>query len=104
MEVVQYIGGCSIHRGITSVLSGYLQYCGGRFSTVEVAQYSGGRFSNVGDSFSTVEVVQYSEGITSVHVGVTSVLWGITSILWRVFSTGGYSVLWKDTFNTVQGG
>ena len=64
MEVVQYIGGCSVHRGITSVL------WGDSFSTVEVVQYSGGIASVLwGDSFSTVEVVQYSGGITSVHAG-----------------------------------
>ena len=43
MKVVQYIGGCSVHRGTTSVLWE--------------------------DSFSTVEVVQYSGGTTSVHAG-----------------------------------
>ena len=63
MEVVQYIGGCSVHRGITSVLWG-------------------DSFSTVGDSFSTVEVVQYSGGIASVLWGVLqycggcSVQWG----------------------------
>ena len=76
MEVVQYIGGCSVHRGITSVLWGdsfstvgiasvlwrLFRTVGDSFSTVEVVQYSGG-------SFSTVEVVQYSGGITSVHAG-----------------------------------
>ena len=58
MEVVQYIGGCSVHLGDTSVL------WGDSFSTVE-------------DSFSTVEAVQYSggdnisrcRGITSVDAG-----------------------------------
>ena len=64
-------------RGITSVLWGIAQYCGGcsvqrgdsfstvgdSFSTVEVVQYSGGIASVLwGDSFSTVEVVQYSGG------------------------------------------
>ena len=50
MEVVQYIGGCSVHRGdnISTVEN--------RFSTV------GDSFSTVEDSFSTVEVVQYSGG------------------------------------------
>ena len=56
MEVVQYIGGCSVHRGDN------ISTVGDSFSTVEVAQFSGG-------SFSTVEVVQYSGGITSVHTG-----------------------------------
>ena len=43
LEVVQYIGGCSVHRGDD-------------ISTV------GDSFSTVGDTFSTVEVVQYSGG------------------------------------------
>ena len=47
MEVVQYIGSCSVHRGDT-------------ISTV------GDSFSTVGDIFSTVEVAQYSRGIASV--------------------------------------
>ena len=51
MEVVQYIGGCSVHRGDN------ISTVGDSFSTVEVAQYSGGdSFGTVGDSFSTVEV------------------------------------------------
>ena len=85
MEVVQYIGGCSVHRGITSVL------WGDSFSTVEVVQYSGGiasvlwgiasvlwrlfstvgdNISTVGDNISTVEgYLQYCGAITAVHVG-----------------------------------
>ena len=35
VEGIQYIG------GITSVQWGYLQYCGGYISTVEVSQYNG---------------------------------------------------------------
>ena len=70
MEVVQYIGGCSVHwrfsvhRGDNistvgdsfSTVGGQLQYCGGdSFSTVEVVQYSGGIASVLwGDTFSTV--------------------------------------------------
>ena len=79
VEAVQYIGGCSVHRG-------------DNISTV------GDSFSTVGDSFSTVEVVQYSRGIASVLWrlfssvgdnistcrGITSVLWGITSVLWSI--------------------
>ena len=60
LEVVQYIGGCSVHWG-------------DNISTV------GDSFSTVGDSFSTVEVVQYSGGIASVLWGY-SVHWGITSV------------------------
>ena len=88
MEVVQYIGGCSVHRGITSVLWG-------------------DNFSTVGDSFSTVEVVQYSEGIGFHQYcgGIPSVLWGnnsstyggIPSVLWRLFSIVG------DNISTVGG-
>ena len=79
VEAVQYIGGCSVHRGdnISTVGDSFRD----GFSTVEVAQYSGGSFSAVGDSFSTVEVVQHSGEITSVHVGVTSVLWRVFSIV-----------------------
>ena len=62
MEVVQYIGGCSVHRGDNiSTVGDSFSTVGDTFSTV------GGSFSTVGDSFSTVEVVQYSGGITSVH-------------------------------------
>ena len=63
MEVVQYIGGCSVHRGITSVV------WGDSFSTVEAVSTVGVSFSTVRDRFSTVEVVQYSGEITSVHAG-----------------------------------
>ena len=64
MEVVQYIGGCSVHRGDN------ISTVGDSFSTVEVVQYRGGIASVLWrDSFSTVEVVQYSGGITSVHAG-----------------------------------
>ena len=63
MEVVQYIGGCSVHRGITSVLwEDSFSTVGDSFSTVEVVQYSGDCLVQWGDSFSTVEVVQYSGG------------------------------------------
>ena len=51
MEVVQYIGGCSVYRGDS------FSTVGDSFSTVEVVQYSGGIASVLwGDSFSTVEV------------------------------------------------
>ena len=63
MEVVQYIGGCSVHRGDN------ISTVGDNISTV------GDNISTVGDSFSTVEVVQYSGGLASV--------------LWRLFSTVG---------------
>ena len=84
MEVVKYIGGCSVHRGIASILwwiasvlwrlfstvgdsfntfGGYLQYCGvcsvqwgDNISTI------GDSFSTVGDNISTVEGIQYSGG------------------------------------------
>ena len=71
MEVVQYIGGCSVHRGDNiSTVGDSFSTVGDTFSTVEVVQYSGGIPSVLwGDSFSTVEVVQYSGGITSVHAG-----------------------------------
>ena len=61
MEVVQYIEGCSVHRG-------------DNISTV------GDSFSTVGDGFSTVEVVQYSGGYLQ-YCG------RIASVLWRLFST-----------------
>ena len=64
MEVVQYIGGCSVHRGDNiSTVGDNISTVGDNISTV------GDSFSTVGDSFSTVEVVQYSGGITSVHAG-----------------------------------
>ena len=64
MEVVQYIGGCSVHQGDN------ISTVGDSFSTVEVVQYSGGIASVLwGDSFSTLEVVQYRGGITSVYAG-----------------------------------
>ena len=63
MEVIQYIGGCSVHWrdnistvGIPSVLWGIASVLWRLLSTV------GDSFSTVGDSFSTVEVVQYSGG------------------------------------------
>ena len=77
VEVVQYIGGCSVHRAdnISSV--------GNSFRTVEVAQYSEDSFSTVGDTFSTVEVfsVQWKDNISTVGdsfstVGVFSTLGG----------------------------
>ena len=46
---VQYCGGCSVHRGITSVLWGIGSVLwGDNFSTVEVVQYSGGIASVLG--------------------------------------------------------
>ena len=42
LEVVQYIGGCSVHRGITSVL------WGDSFSTVGIASVLWRLFSTVG--------------------------------------------------------
>ena len=97
---VQYCGGCSVHRGITSVL------WGDSFSTVEVVQYSGGitsvhvgdNISTVGDNISTVEgYLQYCGGIASVH-------WGITSVQWRVFSTLGDNISTVgDNISTVEG-
>ena len=77
VEVVQYSGGCSVQRGMPSVLwrafstlGGYLQYSGAiaNISTVEGIQYSGGipsvpwGLASVlsGDNISTVEVVQYN--------------------------------------------
>ena len=64
MEAVQYIGGCSVHRGDSiSTVGDNISTVEGSFSTVEVVQYSGGIASVLwGDSFSTVEVVQYSGG------------------------------------------
>ena len=54
MEVVQYIGGCSVHRG-------------DNISTVGGVQYSGGITSVLWRVFSTVEgYLQYCGGITSV--------------------------------------
>ena len=58
---------------------------------MEVVQYSGGitsvhagdNISTVGDNISTVEGIQYCGGY---------------SVLWRV-----PSVLWRDTFSTVEG-
>ena len=47
---VQYCGGCSVHRGIPSVLWR---------DNISTVGYS---FSTVGNSFSTVEVAQYSGG------------------------------------------
>ena len=64
MEVVQYIGGCSVHRE--------------------------DNISTVGDSFSTVEVVLYSGWIASVLWGIASVLWGDSfSTVGDSFSTVG---------------
>ena len=67
MEVIQYIGGYSVHRG-------------DNISTV------GDNISTVGDNISTVEVVQYSrDSISTVggqlqYCGGCSVQWGITSV------------------------
>ena len=68
MEVVQYIGGCSVHRG-------------DNISTVEDSS------STVEDSSSTVEVVQYSGGKLQYCGGKLQYCGGIASVLWRLFST-----------------
>ena len=93
MEVVQYIGGCSVHRGITSVL------WGDSFSTVEVVQYSGGQLQYCGGIASVLWrcSVQWEDNISTCG-GLTSVLWRITSVQWRITS-----VLWRDTFSTLEG-
>ena len=91
MEVVQYIGGCSVHRGNS------IRTVRDSFSTVEVAQYSG-------DNISTVEL--------------TSVLWRVFGTVWiDTFSTvggnsstcggnsstcGGYLQYCGDTFSTAE--
>ena len=71
----QYIGGCSVHRGITSVLWGIasilwrlLSIVGDSFSTV------GDNISTCRDNISTVEIHQYYGGY--------SVLWRVPSVLW----------------------
>ena len=50
MEVVHYIGGCSVHRGKASVLWRLLSTVGDSFSTV---QYSGGGGGGGDDNIST---------------------------------------------------
>ena len=110
---VQYCGGCSVHRGITSVLWGIASVLWGSFSTVEVAQYSGeiasvlwGIASVLSRLFSTV-----GDNISTCGDNISTV--GITSVLWRVFSTvEGYlqycgvitAVHVEDSFSTVGGG
>ena len=95
MEVVQYIGGCSVHRGHN------ISTVGDSFSTVEVVQYSGDNISTCGgitsvlwrDIFSTVgDNSSTCGGIASVLWGIPSVLWGIPSVLWRLFSTVGDNI------------
>ena len=56
MEVVQYIGGCSVHRGDNiSTVGGELQYCRGIASVLwRLFSTAGGSVSTVGGSVSTV--------------------------------------------------
>ena len=115
VEVVQYIGGYSVHRGDN------ISTVGDSFSTVEVVRYKGnnistcwgitsvlwrGSFNAVGggddsstcgDSFSTVgEYLQYCRSC--------SVQWGIGLVLWSAFSTlGGYlQYMQVDNISTVE--
>ena len=108
MEVVQYIGGCSVHRGDNiSTVGGQLQYCGGCSVQWGIASVLWG------DSFSIVEVVQYSGGIPSVHVGgyhqymrgdnISTVGDNISTVEDIQYCGGIPSVLWGDSFSTVGG-
>ena len=55
---VQYIGGCSVHRGDTmSTSGGYHEYIGG------CSVHRGDIMMNVGDTMSTSGDVQYIGGI-----------------------------------------
>ena len=99
MDVVQYIGGCSVHRGVN-------------ISTVGIASVLWRLFSTVGDSFSTVEVVQYIGGITSVHVGdnistvgdnISTVEGNISTVEGIQYCGGIPSVLWGDNSSTCGG-
>ena len=45
MEVVQYIGGCSVHWRLFSTLRDNISTVRDSFSTVEVVQYSGDNIS-----------------------------------------------------------
>ena len=56
---VQYIGGCSVHRGdIMSTSGGYHEYIGGYH------EYIGGYHDEWGDTMSTLGDVQYIGGIS----------------------------------------
>ena len=54
---VQYIGGCSVHRGVFSTSGGYHEYIGG------CSVHRGDIMMNVGDTMSTSGDVQYIGGI-----------------------------------------
>ena len=54
---VQYIGGCSVHRGVFSISGGYHEYIGG------CSVHRGDIMMNVGDTMSTLGDVQYIGGI-----------------------------------------
>ena len=68
--VLQYCGGCSVKWGIASVLWGIASVLWRWFSTV------GDNISTVGDNISTVEGIQYCGGIPSVLWGDNSSTYG----------------------------
>ena len=106
---VQYIGGCSVHRGMFST-SGDVQYIGG-ISWV----HWGDIMSTLGGYHEYIGGVQYIRGISWVHRGMFSTskgypeyIGGISWVHWGMFSklggyheyTGGCSVHWGDTMST----
>ena len=108
MEAVQYIGGCSVHRGdnISTMGDSFSNVRGYNISTCReitsvlwgIHQYYGGYSVLWRDTFSTVR------GITAAHVGDSFSTVGIPSVLWRLFSTLGDKISTVgDNISTVEG-
>ena len=62
---VQYIGGCSVHRGVFSTSGGYHEYIGGcSVHRGDIMMNVGGYHDKCGDTMSTSGDVQYIGGIS----------------------------------------
>ena len=98
MEVVQYIGGCSVHWRLFSTSGDNISTVGGSFSTVEVVQYSGRIASVLWRLFSTV-----GDNISTCGDNTSTVGDNISTVEGIQYCGGIPSVLWRDTFSTVGG-
>ena len=117
---VQYIGGCSVHRGVfstsgdtMSTSGGYHEYIGGipwvhRGDTMSTSggyhEYIGGCSVHRRDTMSTSGDVQYIEGIPWVHGGISWVHRGMFSTSGGYHDTcGGIPWVHRGMFSTSRG-
>ncbi len=95
---------------MSSTVEGYCQYSGGCLVLWRDTVCTVGSPVLWRDTVNIVEDVKYFRGILCSTVEDIQYCRGILSVQWRMSSTvegyclysGGYPVLWRDTFNTVE--